>query len=105
MKRWLTIFFVTAIFFFTGIAFFSSQVTFPLVTQSPQTVGTKFYDYAGITHVHSILSTGSCHFKNIISSASKAHCSFLFFPDLNAQKIPSNIEGYRDDVLVVWAGE
>ena len=103
-RRWLFVFILALIFFYTTIAFISSQVTFPLITRS-NVLNPKFYDYAGITHAHSIFSTGSGTIEEIAKYANIAHCQFVIVTDLNPNQKLKLIEGYRDDVLVIWGGE
>ena len=103
-KKWIFVFSLLALFFFTTIPFFSSQVSFPIILPGKE-LKSRFYDYAGITHVHSVLSTGSGDFSTLSRSAYKADCAFLILTDLNPGLKPANIEGYRDEVLMIWAGE
>jgi len=105
MKRW--VFFVLFLFviFYTTLTFISSQVTFPLISSLSSVSKLKYYDYSGVTHVHSKLSTGSGTIDEIAQAASLANCDFLILTDLNVGQKPEFVEGYKDDVAVIWAGE
>ncbi len=105
MKRWFFSISLLGIFFFTAVAFISWQIRFPLVKSAPVGLNPKFYDYAGITHVHSNLSTGSGTIEDITRAASKARCNFAIVTDLNTVPKNSADAGYRDDVLVILASE
>jgi hypothetical protein len=105
MKRWIFIFFVLGVFFFTILAILTSQVRFPIILPTGKVLASKFYDYAGITHVHSASSTGSGSINDLIKAASITGCSFLIVTDLNPSYDPEKIEGYRNEVLIAGAGE
>src|SRR4051794_32971634 len=105
MKRWLFVFSLIGLFFFITVAFVSSQIGFPLIAPVSPGISHRYYDYSGITHVHSRLSTGSGSLNDITRVAYKAGCNFLIVTDLNQVVRPQNIEGYRDEVLVIWGGE
>jgi hypothetical protein len=105
MRRWIFAFFLIGIFFFMTIALISWKVSFPLIVPNGTALNAKFYDYSGITHVHTILSTGSGTVAEITKSAYRAHCDFIIVTDLNPADKPEGVEGYRDGVLVMWAGE
>ncbi len=105
MKRWIFTFSIAAIFFFTTVAYISWQIHFPLIENTSSDLNPKFYDYSGITHVHSKLSTGSGSIEDISRAANKARCHFIIITDLNPPLKKGEVEGYRDDVLVIWAAE
>lgn len=105
MKRIPFILILAVIFFYTAIAFIGSGVTFPLITSANRVLNFRFYDYAGITHVHTNLSTGSGTLDKITKAAARARCSFVIITDLNVTQKPENAEGYRNDVLLIWGGE
>jgi hypothetical protein len=105
MKRWFFIVFILGIFFFTTIALISSHVSFPLILPTGKILNSRFYDYSGITHVHSALSTGSGTVSAITKAAAVTGCNFLILTDLNPLNDGHSIDGYHDDVLVIWAGE
>lgn len=64
-----------------------------------------FYDYKGITNVHSIHSDGSGTYLQIIDAAVKENFDFLFFTDINSFDKKEEISGYRGRLLVFTAGE
>src|ERR1700723_162458 len=104
MKRWVFIFFVLSVFFFTILAILTSQVSFPIILPTGKVLASRFYDYAGITHVHSASSTGSGSINDLIKAASITGCSFLIVTDLNPSYDAETIDGYRNEVLIIGAG-
>lgn len=71
-----------------------------------QPVGLKyFYDYSGITHVHSSLSSGSGTAEHIIESAQNSNVDFIYLTDLNNFKPQRELEGYHNQLMVFAAGE
>lgn len=64
-----------------------------------------FFDYKGVTNVHSNLSTGSNSPDSIINSAKMAGLDFLTFTDLNLFETIVGLEGYNGNLLVMRAGE
>jgi hypothetical protein len=105
VKRWIFTFFIFGIFFFTTVAFVSWQISFPLIPPSSQGLNPKFYDYAGITHVHSNRSTGSGSIIEIAKAAARANCQFVIVTDLNFTGKQNAPEGYHDDVMIILASE
>jgi len=103
--KWLILTPCLLIFLYTVFGFFAFHMNFPILRPGPMRGPVKYYDYAGITHVHSRLSTGSGTLKEIIIAAAKASNEFLIFTDLNVTARPEAVEGYRENVLVIWAGE
>ncbi len=65
----------------------------------------QFYDYKGITNVHSKHSNGSGSYLEIISAATKENFDFLFFTDINSFKSRNKITGYQNRLLVFTGGE
>jgi hypothetical protein len=64
-----------------------------------------YYDYRGITHTHSILSTGSGTPTEIIDVANEMQLDFLFFTEVNPPDRATELEGYRGRLLVLTGGE
>jgi len=64
----------------------------------------EFYDYRGVTHVHSNRNLGSGDFPTIIGSAQEAGLDFLIITDLNDFSRDLTIEGYHRTLLVSVAG-
>ena len=84
MRKYLFVLFLALITIYTTLGFVSYQFTFPLVGAPPQVLGnTKFYDYSGISHVQTRLSTGSGSLDDLAAAASQSGSSFLIVTDLN----------------------
>jgi len=64
-----------------------------------------FYDYKGVVNVHSLLSTGTGTFEEIVKSAQDSNLDFIFFTDLNNFKKESSPSGYYNKLLVFIDGE
>lgn len=62
-------------------------------------------DYKGVLNVHTDLSSGSATSSFVITSARLANLDFLMFTDLNLFNVPTSIESYKGDVLVLSAGK
>ena len=105
MRRLFFITVLTIIFLYTLLGFISYQINFPLIPQSYSFTGNKFYDYAGITHAQTNLSTGSGSIPELSQAAAQAGCQFLVITDLNLIEKPSEAEGYKNDVLVMLGGK
>lgn len=63
-----------------------------------------FYDYKGITNVHTRLNKGSGTHQQVIGEAESEGFDFLFFTDLNIFKKNKQINGYQGRLLVFAAG-
>lgn len=64
-----------------------------------------YYDYRGLTHIHSKLSTGSGTPQEIVDDARDARLDFIFFTEVNLKRRPTELEGYNGRVLVLTGGE
>lgn len=64
-----------------------------------------YYDYRGITHVHSIASTGGGTYPEILSQAQSAGLEFVVLTEVNQPQRPFFAEGYFHDILVLAGGE
>ncbi len=64
-----------------------------------------YYDYRGITNAHTSFNQGSGHHLDIIQEAKDTGLDFIFFTDLNQFEVPSNLEGYNGNLLVLFAGQ
>lgn len=64
-----------------------------------------YYDYRGVTNVHSSLSLGSGSVQEVINGAQEAGLDFLFLTDLNLFAANSVPEGYHRQTLVLAAAE
>lgn len=72
-----------------------------LVAEPPR----GFFDYRGVTNVHTQLSSGSGDVTNVISAAQAAGLDFLSITDLNLFDKPSSLAGYHSNLLVMMDGE
>ncbi len=66
---------------------------------------TKYFDYRGLTHVHSSLSTGSGTPQEIIEIALGQNMDFLSLMEVNPQERSTHIEGYHEKLLVMVGAE
>lgn len=64
-----------------------------------------YYDYRGVTNVHSNASTGSGDYTEILRSAKKSNLDWLILTEVNQPSPPEFIEGYFQDMLVMTGGE
>lgn len=64
----------------------------------------KYYDYRGITNVHSILSTGSSSPSEVVTVAQESKIDFLIFTEVNLLEHDQPLEGYFNAVTVLEAG-
>lgn len=72
-----------------------------LVAEPPR----GFFDYRGVTNVHTQLSSGSGDIAKVIAAAQTAGLDFLSITDLNMFDKPSSLAGYHGNVLVMMDGE
>lgn len=64
-----------------------------------------FFDYKGVTNVHTLLSTGSGDIPTVIAAAQSAGLDFLSITDLNLFDKPNSLAGYHSSLLVLMDGE
>lgn len=64
-----------------------------------------YYDYRGVTNVHSNASTGSGSYSEILRYAKKSKLDWLIITEVNQPNPPEFIEGYFQDMLVMTGGE
>ena len=103
-KWWFTIITLPFIYLLYGIflANFELQIIpSKLSPSSPE----GFYDYAGITNVHTQISTGTEPFKKVILAAQEAQLDYLFLTDLNNLKDLAEHEGVYGQLHVFVGGE
>jgi len=72
-----------------------------LVAEPPR----GFFDYRGVTNVHTRLSSGSGDVTRVIAAAQSAGLDFLSITDLNVFDKPSSLAGYHSNLLVLMDGE
>jgi hypothetical protein len=67
---------------------------------------TRYYEYAGVIHIHSRYSDGSGSVKKIIKAAQKAGLDYIIITDHNTIKgLEDGAEGWYDDLLVLVGEE
>ncbi len=64
-----------------------------------------FYDYSGVIHVQSHLSTGNSDIQSIVRAAQRSNLDFLFITDLNTYERPLELSGYHNQLLVFLDGK
>ncbi|MES2964786.1 MAG: hypothetical protein V4760_12920 [Bdellovibrionota bacterium] len=64
-----------------------------------------FYDYKGVSNVHTDRGLGSGSPNDVIKAAQEVGHEFLILTDLNAFEKPALPEGYHRKLLVIGAGE
>lgn len=64
-----------------------------------------YFDYKGVTHVHSLASTGSGTYSEILTQGQNADLNFLVVTEVNQPVRPNFVEGYFHDILVLAGGE
>ncbi len=64
-----------------------------------------FFDYRGVTNVHTRMSTGSGDLAEVVAAAQDSGLDFLSVTDLNLFDKPSSLAGYHGHLLVSIDGE
>lgn len=64
-----------------------------------------FFDYRGVTNVHTNLSTGSGDLPAVIAAAQTVGLDFLSITDINLFDRPVSVAGYHSDLLVMMDGQ
>ncbi len=64
-----------------------------------------FFDYRGVTNVHTRFSSGSGDVTRVIAAAQTAGLDFLSITDLNVFDKPTSLSGYHSNLLVMMDGE
>lgn len=64
-----------------------------------------FFDYKGVTNVHTQMSSGSGDFAQVIGAAQETNLDFLSLTDLNVYDKPNALSGYHGHLLVMMDGE
>ena len=95
MKRWSLLIVAIILYFSYGIFLnlFSVSVLNPDLMGFSS--GSKYYDYKGVTHVHSSLSTGSAPQDEIAADAREAGLDFIFFGVGQDGHIGRNEPGFK----------
>ncbi|MDZ4661508.1 MAG: hypothetical protein SGJ18_07795 [Pseudomonadota bacterium] len=105
MKKWS--FLITVIIAITSYGIFLNLFSISILDSNLAGLshGGKYYDYRGVTHVHSSLSTGSAPQDEIAADAREAGLDFIFFTELNYFGQGPRPEGYFEKVLMLQADE
>jgi hypothetical protein len=64
-----------------------------------------FFDYKGVTNVHTQMSSGTGDFATVTEAAHEAGLDFLSITDLNIFEKPNALAGYQGHLLVMIDGE
>jgi hypothetical protein len=64
-----------------------------------------YYDYRGVTNVHTNASTGSGSYSEVLQYAKNSKLDWIIITEVNLPARPDFIEGYFQDMLVVTGGE
>lgn len=101
LSRFIFGFFVSLFFLVLLFGVFLSRSNIQVRSDITAKNHKDFYDYKGITHVVTKYSQGSGSPSQIISAASQANISFIFFTDLNDFDGLHEVTGYSQGVLVL----
>lgn len=104
MKRWLVFSFAFLAFITYGLIISQWGLRIVPAELAPSNPP-GFFDYRGVTNVHSDLSSGSRPVTDIVQIAQEAGLDFIFFSDLNLAEKPHQLEGYHGNLLVFIDGE
>lgn len=64
-----------------------------------------YYDYRGVTNIHSNASSGSGSYSEILQFAKNSKLDWIILTEVNLPSRPGFIEGYFQDMLVLTGGE
>lgn len=104
MKILLSLFTVCCLVLFYGIylSLFQIQILHEHIsTEHPH----GYYDYRGVTHVHTATSSGSGTYDEILEYGKASNLDFIIFTDLNQTQKPEDVEGYYQGMLALAGGE
>lgn len=97
----LSLFVISLLAYGLYLSQFVITITDPLLDEP---LSDKYYDYKGITHVHSDRGTGSGSLEEIVTAAKRANLDFLFITDVNPSSTYKVFEGYMDNLAVLQGG-
>lgn len=104
MKKLLAFSIFIFLFLFYGI--FLSLFQFKIIISEIDSSNPEgYYDYRGVTNVHSIASSGSGTYPEILQYAKNAKLDWIILTEVNQPSRPEFIEGYFQDMLVLTGGE
>ncbi len=105
-KRRLIIFLLGSLFLYILSGIFIIQYEVDLFSNSLNTKNPEyFYDYSGITHIHSDASTGSGSKEHISKEAELSNLDFIYITDLNVFDLKPPKESKQGKTLVFMAKE
>lgn len=94
------------IFLYLLLGIYASRYNFTIFESVLKTQNASgYYDYRGVTHVHTNKSTGSLSHAMVIQAAKDADQDFIIFTDLNDFSHPRFSEGYDGSLLVLHGQE
>jgi hypothetical protein len=64
-----------------------------------------YYDYRGVSNVHSNASSGSGSYSEVLQYAKNSKLDWIILTEINLPTRPGFIEGYFQDMLVLTGGE
>ncbi len=104
MKKFFVLSFILIVLLIYGL--FLSQYNFLAIETSlaPQNPD-GYYDYRGVTHSHSDLTTGSSSQEEINQAAQRAGLDFLIHTELNYFNAGARPEGFFNKLLVLQGNE
>lgn len=94
------------VFILTIYGFYLNRYSFYVASDRVALIEpSRYYDYRGITHVHSSMSTGSGTPSEIVRTAQELGLDFLIFTEVNLHKHDQPLEGYFNSILTMEGGE
>jgi hypothetical protein len=100
------IFLTTAVFLYLVYGLYLAQYDVRVLSEDLAPEPPRgFFDYRGVTNVHTELSTGSGEISRVIQAAQSVGLDFLSITDLNLFTKPSALAGYHGPLLVMMDGE
>lgn len=103
--RWLG-FAIGSVFFYLIYGLFLSQYDLRIIPKELSVDNPSgFYDYKGVTNVHSAQGSTDGDIANIVKQAQNTDLDFLSFADLNTFDKPKQFEGRHGNLLVFIDGQ
>lgn len=99
-------FFSIFIFSFLLYGIFLSLYQFKIITSDIDVKNPSgYYDYHGVTNVHTNASAGSGSYSEVLQYAKKSKLDWIIITEVNLPARPDFIDGYFQDMLVMTGGE
>ena len=103
--RTLAVLTALVIFYFM-YGFFISQFDFRMNAEEIKNENPRgFYDYRGVSNVHTDLSIGSSDPAEVLADAKRAGLDFIILTDVNQSEKIATTEGYHGNMLVMVESE